>query len=282
MHCYKYEYQIIRSHRRLFHIIYHSSTPILASTMLSTNSSRKAYFATALHSALVLWTLCLSSRSTSNVSALQPPKLSMLPFGSSPPAATAAAAAKATAAATLAVLLMVGTPVAPAFAAASHTTSSGAAQIMVDQIPPTTISIQVKDIPVIGNVISGTYTKIDAKAAKQLTAPPSVVISSPKDKIKALKAAVTEGHIEIDVGGKVGLSTHLDIDLAADEAGVAKVRVASNLIPQLPFKNLASATPSGQTGKESQWNVVTNMGNGQSYYYNTKTGATQFEKPNKL
>jgi hypothetical protein len=206
----------------------------------------------------------------------------MLPFGSSPPAATAAAAAKATAAATLAVLLMVGTPVAPAFAAASHTTSSGAAQIMVDQIPPTTISIQVKDIPVIGNVISGTYTKIDAKAAKQLTAPPSVVISSPKDKIKALKAAVTEGHIEIDVGGKVGLSTHLDIDLAADEAGVAKVRVASNLIPQLPFKNLASATPSGQTGKESQWNVVTNMGNGQSYYYNTKTGATQFEKPNKL
>jgi len=242
--------------------------------MLST-TTRKAYFAAALHSALVLWTLC-----TSNVSAFQPPKLSMVPFGSS---STSAAAAKATAAATLAVLLTVGTPVAPAFAA-SDSTSSGAAQIMVDQIPPTTISIQVKDIPVIGNVISGTYTKLDAKAAKQLTAPPSVVISSPKDKIKALKAAATEGHIEIDVGGKVGLSTHLDIDIAADEAGVAKVRVASNLIPQLPFKNLASAsvTPSGQTGKESQWNVVTNMGNGELYYYSTKTGATQFEKPSKL
>jgi hypothetical protein len=244
--------------------------------MLSTNT-RKVYFAAALHSALVLWTLC----TTSNVSAFQPPKLSIVPFGSSSP--PAAAAAKAAAAATLAVLLTVGTPVAPAFAA-SDSTSSGAAQIMVDQIPPTTISIQVKDIPVVGSVISGTYTKLDAKAAKQLTAPPSVVISSPKDKIKALKAAATEGHIEIDVGGKVGLNTHLDIDLAADEAGVAKVRVASNLIPQLPFKNLASAsaTPSGQTGKESQWNVVTNMGNGQSYYYNTNTGATQFEKPSKL
>ena len=220
--------------------------------------------------AFVLWTLCSSY---SNVSAFQTPKTIT---AASSPSASVAAAAKATAAATLAVLLTVGAPVEPAYAA----DSGGALQIQVDQIPPANIGLNVKDIPVVGSIVSGTYTKLDAKAVKELKSPPSVVISSPTDKFKALKAATTEGHLEVDIGGKVGLSTHLDVDIAA-EAGVAKIRVASPLIPPLPFKNLASAE--GKTGgPESEWNVVTNMGSGESYYFNTKTGTTQYEKPVEL
>lgn len=83
------------------------------------------------------------------------------------------------------------------------------------------------------------------------------------------------------------MKTHLDVDIAADEAGIARVRVASDLVPVLPFKNLASSTPSSTSssskgGKQSTWNVVTNMGNGESYYFNTKTGITQFEKPEQI
>jgi len=107
------------------------------------------------------------------------------------------------------------------------------------------------------------------------------IVNGLKNKVNFVKGA-TSGHIEIDLAGKVGLKTHLDIDVAADEAGVARVRVASDLIPPLPFKNLASSVSFSKGGKQSQWSVVTNMGNSESYYFNTKTGATQFEKPDKI
>jgi len=197
-----------------------------------------------------------------------------------PPVSNFADVAKKTAVATLAVLLTIGTPLAPAFAAG--TTSSSAVQIYLDQIPPTTISLQVSDLPFVGNLLSGTYTKVDTnKGNNNEVPPPSVIIKSPKDKINFIKGA-TSGHIEIDLAGKVGVKTHLDVDVAADEAGVARVRVASDLIPPLPFKNLASAASSVKGGKQSQWSVVTNMGNSESYYFNTKTGETQFEKPDKI
>lgn len=177
---------------------------------------------------------------------------------------TVAASAAATA---LAILLSSSTP---AFA------SPAAAQIALDSVPPTTISVQIGDLPVVGNLLSGTYTKVDTPVDK-----PSVTIKSPQDKIKAIQAAATSGHLEFDVGGKMGITTHLDVDVAADEAGVAKIRVASGLIPKLPFKNAASSLTAG-TGKASQWSIVTNLGNGESYYFNTKTGETQFEKPDKI
>ncbi|OEU15935.1 hypothetical protein FRACYDRAFT_218483 [Fragilariopsis cylindrus CCMP1102] len=182
----------------------------------------------------------------------------------------AAVARTAVGAATLAVLLTVGTPflAAPAFAAS--TGSSTAAQIFVDQIPPTTISIEINDLPIAYKYM----TDGESNA-------PSVVIKSPKDKVKAIKEAAG-GHIEVDIAGKAGLKTHLDVDVAADEAGVARVRIASDLIPPLPFKNLASSSSSLNGGKESIWQSVTNMGSGESYYFNTKTGLTQFEKPDKI
>lgn len=187
------------------------------------------------------------------------------------PTAAAAAARAATAAATaaLTVLLSTGMALPPAALA-----SDMAAQISLDRLPPTSISIQIGDLPVIGSLLSGTYSKVpDGSIAN-----PSVVIKSPKDKVKAISSIATGGHLEFDVGGK--LSTHLDVDIAADEAGVAKVVIRSGLIPKLPFKNMASSMIGQPTGgKESQWNIVTNLGSGESYYYNVKSGVTQYERP---
>jgi hypothetical protein len=166
------------------------------------------------------------------------------------------------------------TTTAPALA------SPTAAQISVDSIPPTTISVQIGDLPVVGSLLSGTYTKVDAKTAA--STPPSVIIKSPTDKVKAIQTAATSGHLEFDIAGKTGIKTHLDVDVAADEAGVANVRVASDLIPKLPFKNAASGSATFKGGKESQWSMVTNLGTGESYYFNEKTGETTYTKPSKI
>jgi hypothetical protein len=187
----------------------------------------------------------------------------------------------AAAAATAALSLILSTTPLPANAAnlrpAANTGSEAAAQISLNTLPPGSISVQIRDLPVIGDLVSGTYTKVpDGSIAK-----PSVTITSPKDIVKALQSIVTAGHLEFDVHGI--LTTHLNVDVASDEAGVAKIRVASNLIPKLPFRNLASGTAGSITGgRESMWNVVTNMGSGESYYYNEKTGLTQFERPAKF
>ena len=151
--------------------------------------------------------------------------------------------------------------------------SNTAAQISLDTLPPTTVSVQIGDLPVVGSLLSGTYTRVDAKT---VTGKPSVVIKSPKDKIGAIKNAATGGHLEFDVSGII--ATHMDVDVGAPEAGVAKVRVASKLIPKLPFKNAATMADA-PSGKKTAWNVVTNMGTGDSYYYNEDTGVSQTEKP---
>lgn len=200
------------------------------------------------------------------------------------------------AAATLAILLTTTTTAAAA-TAATTTTSNSAAQVYLNQIPPTEISIEVSDLPIVGKLVSGRYAKVDDNkattknkrndAASQPSSSPSIVIKSPKDTVKAITGIAKNGHIEVDLAGDVGLRTHLDVDVAADEAGVATVRIASDLIPPLPFKNLASSSSQSSSvtkggGKQSQWNTVTNMGNGETYYFNTKTGATQYEKPGKI
>jgi hypothetical protein len=158
--------------------------------------------------------------------------------------------------------------------------SDTAAQISLNTIPPTSIRVDIADLPVIGNVLSGTYTKV-ADLSKSSASSNSITITSPKDKVRAVQDIATSGHLEFDVNGVV--KTHLDVDIATDEAGVAKIRVASNLIPKLPFQNLASASQTSPTGgKPSAWNMVTNMGSGESYYYNEKTGVTQYERPDKF
>lgn len=169
-------------------------------------------------------------------------------------------------------ILSIGLIASPLPAQAAN--SNAAAQISLENLPPTSVSIQIKDLPVVGNLLSGTYTKVPDGSVDK----PSVVIKSPKDKVKAISSLATAGHLEFDVQGI--LNTHLDVDVAADQAGKATMVVQSGLIPKLPFKNAASLAPSG--GRESQWNVVTNMGNGEVYYFNAKTGETQFARPEKI
>ncbi|CAB9497538.1 expressed unknown protein [Seminavis robusta] len=173
--------------------------------------------------------------------------------------------AVAAAAATMALSVLL-TTAEPAMAS-----SKLAAQIQLNSIPPTSVQVNIQDLPLVGDLLSGTYTKVNAPVAN-----PSITIGSPKDKIGAIKSAATNGHLEFDVNGVIG--THLDIDVSAEEPGVARVRVASPLIPQLPFKNPAAGAPT-VSGSESEWFVVTNMGSGESYYYNQKTGDTTYQKP---
>jgi len=126
--------------------------------------------------------------------------------------------------------------------------SDSAAQVSLNSIPPNSVSIQVKELPVIGNLVSGTYTKVAPDDVNS----PSIVIKAPKDKIKAIKNAASTGHIEVDVNGVIG--THVDVDIAAEQNGVATIRVASPLIPKLPFKNLASGVSTGDCrGAVSLW-----------------------------
>jgi hypothetical protein len=178
-------------------------------------------------------------------------------------------AASATAAAIgLAVLLSTAEP-----ALASSRT---AGQISLDSLPPTTISIQIKDLPVIGNLLSGTYARVPDGS---VVGKPSIVIKSPSDKIGAIKSVLGDGHVEFDINGI--LKTHLDVDISAEEPGVAKVRVASNLIPQLPFKNAATLSVK-PTGKTTSWDRLTNLGSGETYYYNEATGVSQAQRPTDL
>jgi hypothetical protein len=107
--------------------------------------------------------------------------------------------------------------VQPAMAVATTpaSTSETAARISLNTIPPNSISVQIKDLPVLGNIASGVYSKVPdtVKINK-----PSIVIQSPADKTKAIQNIVTTGHLEFDVNGIV--NTHLDIDVAAEKAGV--------------------------------------------------------------
>lgn len=109
-----------------------------------------------------------------------------------------------------------------------------AAHISLTKLPPTAIDVEIGDLPVIGKLLSGVYTKVDGLAGDK---PASITINSPTDKLGAIRAATTGGHLEFDVDGLI--TTHLDVDIAAEKAGVATIRVSSPLIPQLPYQNKA-------------------------------------------
>ena len=136
-------------------------------------------------------------------------------------------------------------------ASSTTTTTKTAAQIHLNNFPPTTVSIEIEDLPVIGKLVSGTYAKtgdesliskkiIEQKGSKKevgkdvKTAP--LVIRSPDDKVAAILMA-GRGHFEFDLEGLI--KTHLDVDVAS-EPGAAVIRVFSPIIPRLPFRNSAS------------------------------------------
>ena len=141
-------------------------------------------------------------------------------------------------------------------------TSDRAARVSVNRLPPQSFQVDLTDVPVIGKPLSGTYAKVKSDAIRE----PSIIIASPKDKVGALETAADTGNLQF--GLQRLLSTVLDIQFQPNQPGVAPVEVKSPLIPKWPFGNRRSA-----------WNKVTNMGNGQAYYFNEKTGETQTEDP---
>ena len=102
-----------------------------------------------------------------------------------------------------------------------------------------------------------------------------------------------------DVDGLV--STHVDVNVATVVPGELTVKIYSPLIPELPFKNSANAptSPPGGSGggrgealvpkspprgivkggKASDWDSVTNLGTGNTYYVNAKTGEKRYADP---
>jgi hypothetical protein len=144
-------------------------------------------------------------------------------------------------------------------------TPNKAARLTVNSLPPQSVEIDLKDVPIVGGALSGTYAKVRKPASTK----PSIQIASPKDKLGAIQTAVDKGNLQFGLDGIFRSS--LDIQLQPNQPGVAPVEITSPLIPKWPF------------GKQkSDWNKVTNMGNGETYYFNSRTGDTQLEKPANL
>jgi len=141
------------------------------------------------------------------------------------------------------------------------------------------VELQFQRLPIVGKLLSGTYTVVPADTSNNDAA---VVVAPPKDLIGTGKKLLLGGQLELDVSGLI--STHVDVDVAADEAGTATLKVSSPLIPKLPFENSASSSSSynKKGGKEGDWFAVTNLGDGSTYYWNQATETTQYEKPTDL
>ena len=87
----------------------------------------------------------------------------------------------------------------------AEATSKTAGQISLNSIPPTSVKVDVKDLPVIGSLVSGTYTRVDDKDVTS----PSISIKSPKDKIGAIKAVRRSG---------ISITTSVSLGVAAGDA----------------------------------------------------------------
>lgn len=149
-------------------------------------------------------------------------------------------AKKAVAATSLAICLAISQPTVTTAAAPPLTHSATAAQIHLNSLPPSTISVKIDDLPFIGGILSGTYRKLDDDSISFMASNPfPVIIKSPEDKVLAVTNAATGGHLEFQVDGV--LNSLVNVDVAASKPGIAAIRVESPLIPRLPFRNSASA-----------------------------------------
>lgn len=145
--------------------------------------------------------------------------------------------------------------------------SEQAAKVSIQSFPPTTIQLDLQDIPLLGGMISGTWAKVGPLKKSK----PSIVVESPTEKFGAIRGFLDQGRLEFDIGGLI--KTHLNVDVEPnDKGGQALIRLSSKLIPKWPF---------GRNTK-SKWNRVTNMGNGELYYFNSATGETQFDEPEEF
>ena len=136
-------------------------------------------------------------------------------------------------------------------------------------------------LPVVGSVRIDLAVNVN-KATEAEVAASDVVVSLPKDLVKAgkLAAAGTAG-AAVDVPGLVQGS--FGLDLSTPRKGEADITVTSQLIPQLPLANSKGlgrfCFECGDGNEPSDWFVARNLGNGVQFYGNAKTGQSQFEVP---
>ena len=138
------------------------------------------------------------------------------------------------------------------------------AHITVHRLPPDSIQVDLSDVPIVGRALSGTFAKVKNGGV----AKPSVVISSPNDKWGALQDVNDKGSLNFGLSGI--FQSIIQVQFEPNRPGVAPLEIRSPLIPKLPF---------GQQRHKSDWNKVQNMGNGDTYYFNARTGEVQDEEP---
>lgn len=166
-------------------------------------------------------------------------------------------------------------------------TPDTSAHIQINSVQPTAIEVSIGDLPIIGKLLSGTYARMDTEAVNAVgralgsETKRSVSITSPADKTAAIKELASKGHLEFDIDGVI--NTHVDVDVATVRPEELTVKVTSPLIPTLPFKNKANALENDlklkKDGKPSDWVVEINLGDGSSVFKNSKTGASQLNRP---
>ena len=131
-------------------------------------------------------------------------------------------------------------------------------------------------------VFSGGVADIGVKFDKKNKGPTDIGVKLPGD-LKGAADGALKGDLALVVKspamsfnvpllGKLSIpainNERFDIDITTS-AGRAVIEVKNDNIPALPFPGK----------KSSQWQAISNLGNGETYYYNTKTGATQYEYP---
>eukprot|EP00629_Pelagomonadales_sp_RCC1024_P006993 CAMPEP_0119274894 /NCGR_PEP_ID=MMETSP1329-20130426/12878_1 /TAXON_ID=114041 /ORGANISM="Genus nov. species nov., Strain RCC1024" /LENGTH=233 /DNA_ID=CAMNT_0007275245 /DNA_START=43 /DNA_END=741 /DNA_ORIENTATION=+ len=129
------------------------------------------------------------------------------------------------------------------------------------------LSVDVSDIssaPVVDLPVLGRFGVSPSKAPATVKVSGDLVGTALSAKDGKVAVTVTTPKI----GPLPALSNEvLDIRISSNP-GVLGVTVANPAIPKLP---VGSGT--------SDWNAVTNIGSGATYYFNTKTGVTQYTNP---
>jgi hypothetical protein len=183
----------------------------------------------------------------------------------------------ATGALAAAIAFSVNSPAA--FAAAKK----DALGIEVNSLPPISKDLKASvGIPGVKPVFGGAMVDLEAKVDLKKKGSGDIALKLPGD-LKGAANGALKGHVAavlktpplnvaVPVLGKISVpalnNERFDIDISTT-AGRAVIEVKNDLIPAIPFPGK----------KKSDWQAVQNLGSGETYFYNTKTGVSQYEYP---
>ena len=168
-----------------------------------------------------------------------------------------------------------------AFAASAKKDALGIELNTLPSISKEGLKTSVK-IPGVAPVFSGGLADIGVKFDSKSKCAGDIGVKLPGD-LKGAADGALKGDLALVVKspalafnlpllGKLSLpaldNERFDIDIFTS-AGRAVIEVKNDNIPALPFPGK----------KSSPWQAISNLGNGETYYFNTKTGVTQYEYP---